>query len=127
MDQKSKDKGRQIELLKKLLARLKCPICHTPYGKGDIAILAHHREVWLISSRCPKCGSEGIVFAILTEESVEPVKASELTQAEIRKFSRMPPISADEVLETYNFLRDFDGDVSELLGDESGEDTPAGD
>ncbi|RLC80381.1 MAG: hypothetical protein DRI61_05900 [Chloroflexi bacterium] len=112
---KREKESQYYKLLRKLVSQLRCPICRTRYRSKDIEILAHHNEVWLINVHCTNCGAEGVIFAVVNEDERQ---FGELTPVEIRKFKRMPPISADEVLETYQFLQEFNGDLVELLGDQ---------
>jgi len=107
-------KGGQIPFIKKLISRIHCSVCRARYKAEDIRILAHQDNSWLLSVQCSKCGTQGIIFAVVKEEEI---RFDELTPEEVRKFKRMPPITADEVLDMYQFLRDFRGDFQELLGE----------
>lgn len=108
-----KGEGRYPELLKRLLSELKCPVCKASYKGGDFNLVTQQGEMWVIRVRCPRCGVEGVIFAMVSEGKTS---TGELTPAEVKKFKKMPPISADEVLETYEFLKGFQGDFTELLG-----------
>ena len=66
---------------------------------------------------CAHCHTRAVIFATLSEDQQEPiVTQTELSPEEAEWFESLGPISMDEVLDAMRFLRDFNGDVDDLLG-----------
>ncbi len=64
---------------------------------------------------CRGCGSHSvaIVTVQVDEDESSTVDVGELEEAE----QGVQPVTADEVLEMHEFLRDFDGDFRSLFGE----------
>lgn len=52
--------------------------------------------------------------AIIKEDGV-PELVTDLTEAELDRFKNMGMPTADEILGTHNFLKDFNGDFAQLF------------
>jgi len=53
--------------------------------------------------------------AAVVKEDRAPKVITDLTRAELDRFKNMGVVTADEVLEIHNFLKDFNGDFSRLF------------
>jgi len=100
--------------IERLMATIKCGVCGQRYNGGDIKILGHRDDLWFLSVSCPACHSRGLVAAVLREERL-PELVTDLTEEEFAKFSDAESVSVDDVLDMYNFLKRFDGDLSSLF------------
>ena len=100
--------------LKRLLSIIKCSNCDYPYQTEDVSVLGQQGELWFVSVSCPSCGIQGLVAAVVQESSSTEV-ATDLTGDEYAKFAQREAIEINDVLAMHNFLKDFDGDISELL------------
>ena len=104
-------------LLKHLLTSIPCAVCEHPYRPADVEIVDHRDEIWIVAVKCSHCGTTGVVFALIREEG--PDRVSDLLPEEWARFRQMPQISADELLDVHEFLKDFDGDFISLFEDEA--------
>lgn len=103
-------------LIKKLLASIKCSVCGRRYEAGNVSILGHRQDTWYLRAQCPACHAHSLVTAVVKEDSL-PKLVTDLTESEQRKF-KDAVVTADDVLDMHNALKDFGGDLTELI-DES--------
>jgi hypothetical protein len=102
------------DLIKRLIASIKCAACGQHYGEDDIDIIEHNEELWFLKVLCPSCRTRCLVAAIIRDgEKVEVV--NDLTEAERERFAGLAGVGVDDVLDMHNFLKDFNGDVPRLL------------
>jgi len=100
--------------LKKHLTGVKCVVCGRHYSPTDIKVLGRGDDLWLINLHCSHCGTEGMgIVSALKPSTFMPV--TDLGPEEFEKFAKQPPISADDVIDTYQFLANFDGDFKKLF------------
>jgi len=101
-------------LIKRLMASMKCGVCGQGYEVSNINILGHHDDLWFLSALCPACHTRCLVAAVIKEGRV-PEVITDLTEAELDKFRNAGSLTADEVLDMHDFLKDFDGEFSRLF------------
>ena len=114
----SEEDANEQAYIEFLLSNIRCPVCHRRYQTDDILTLDHREDMWLMALSCPECETDGLVLAIVKSEETEIDQLTELTSDEIACFEMRGPITADEVLDFHEFMRDYHGDMAELLGDE---------
>jgi len=100
--------------IKYLIANIKCAICEEYYEQEDVRVVSHQEGLWVMTVTCENCHTQGLIFAMVKEGEV-PEIISELTPSEWAIFEKMPQISTDDVLDIHELLRDFEGDLSDLL------------
>jgi uncharacterized Zn finger protein len=112
------DKGSpEYDFVRQLLENIKCVVCSAPYDEDDVAIMGQQEELWMLMVSCHQCGTQGIILAMVKEEEqVELV--IDLTPEESERVRNLPAISGDDVLAVHRLLRDFEGDFTELLGED---------
>ena len=99
---------------------LKCPVCGYKYNLERTKIIETKQEDsqanLLVHSDCGQCKSS-VVFSIsINGPDVFSIgMITDLTSGDTRKFSKVNPISPDEVLDFHNFLHRFDGDLVKAL------------
>lgn len=96
--------------LKRLASTLRCPNCSHRYQPENTRILGHQGEVWFLGLACPTCHTRSLVAAVIGKG-----EASDLTEREWEAFKDKETISADEVLDLHEFLKDFGGDFADLF------------
>jgi len=101
-------------VIKRLMASTKCAVCGQPYEVDNIDILGHQEDLWFLSVFCPACHARCLVAAVIREDRV-PEVTIDLTQAELDRFRNVGRVTADDVLDMHNFLKDFDGDLAQLF------------
>jgi hypothetical protein len=95
-----------------------CPVCGKSLKGCDVQVLSHEDERFHLQVTCAQCqvtfivvlaiaggaieGSEGEIEAALTDREDEPVAAAE-------------PISVDEILDLHQYLKNFQGTLTELI------------
>jgi len=101
-------------LIKKLMASIKCGVCGQHYEVDNIDVLGHEESLCFLKALCSSCRTQCLVAVVIKEGKV-PGVITELTKAELDKFRNMGRLTADEVLDMHNFLKDFNGDFSRLF------------
>jgi len=101
-------------LIKRLLASIKCGACGQRYDVDNIDVLGHQEELWFLRVFCSTCHTQYLVVAVIKEDTVTEV-ITDLTEAELEKFSGSGRVIANDVLDMHNFLKDFGGDFSQLF------------
>jgi large subunit ribosomal protein L9 len=113
---------RKIELeepIRQLLENIKCVVCSEEYDEADVAIMGQQDELWMLMVSCHHCQTQGIILAMVKEDQHIQL-ITDLTPAELEGIQELPAISSEDVLDVYQFLRDFDGDFVGLLKEDSG-------
>lgn len=101
-------------LIKRVMASMKCGVCGQRYEPDNINVLGQQEDLWFLRVFCSACQTQYLVAAVIREGKM-PEVITDLTEAESDKFRNADKLTADEVLDMHNFLKDFDGDFSRLL------------
>ena len=101
-------------LIKRFMTSIKCSVCGQRYEVDNVKVLGHQEDLWFLSVFCSACQTQCLVAAVV-KEGKTPKVTTDLTEAELDKFKKMDKLTANEVLDIHNFLRDFDGDFSQLF------------
>ncbi len=101
-------------LIKRLMASMKCESCGQHYEVYNIDVLGHREDLWFLRVHCSACHTQCLVAAIVKESRMSEV-VTDLSEIELDKF-KDNVIEIDDVLNMHNFLKDFDGNFSQLLG-----------
>ena len=92
---------------------VKCPKCKSRYCDEDIEILGGIAdEQHFFHATCGKCDVESVINVSLQFDD------NNLALPNLKKLGaapRMGHISADEVLDMHNFLKQFDGDFNKIF------------
>lgn len=103
--------------VRQLLDNISCVVCSERYDEEDVAVMGQQEQMWMLMVSCHHCGTQGIILAMVKEdEGIEFV--TDLTPEELERARDLPNITGDDVLDIYQFLRDFDGDFTRLFGQE---------
>jgi len=102
-------------LIKRVISLMKCGVCGQRYETDNVSVLGHEEGLWFLRLFCPSCQTQYLVAAVIREGKT-PEVITDLTEAELDKFRDAGRLTANEVLDMHNFLKDFDGDFSRLLG-----------
>jgi hypothetical protein len=103
----------QEDVVKKMIASLKCSACGKGYQEAGIDIIEHKEEIWFLKVNCPACHVGSLVAAIIREEAAPLV--TDLTAGETARFRDAGAVGEQDLLEMHTFLKDFSGDVTGLL------------
>ena len=102
-------------LIKKMMASIKCGVCGQQYELDNIDVLGHEEDMWFLSAFCPACHTRCLVAAVVKEGKAHRV-ITDLTDAELDRFRNVGIPTADELLNMHNFLKDFKGGFAQLFG-----------
>ena len=103
--------------IKRLVVTIKCGVCGEHYEGENVKVLGHRDGLWFLSVFCPACGSQGLVAAVVQEGEL-PLPITDLSETEQARFRNLGPVSADELLDIHEFLKEFDGEFSRLFSNE---------
>ena len=98
------------QLIRYLVAHLKCIACRHKYDIDDVQVLEEGAGLLVLLMTCQHCQAQGLLMALVQDQQVKPRRAD---QAEQRR--DVGPITADDVLDVHRLLEGFDGDCSALL------------
>ncbi len=111
----------------------RCVVCHREYEVSDISSVQRKPGVWTLMVECEQCRSRNYIAAVtqdgnpeeamfevrsLTERALQDVSTS---STESEDATETPPqgatevVSASDVLEMHEFLKDFDGNFERLF------------
>ena len=92
-----------------------CSVCGQNHARSDIRVLGKLESAWIVRVTCSKCETSFKLLVVIDEEraNVSPVKEPAEARKERR---RRPAVSLDEVLDAHEFLKGYEGGVSEMLG-----------
>jgi hypothetical protein len=91
-----------------------CSVCGQNHARSDIRVLGKLESAWIVRVTCSKCHTSFKLLVVVDEErtNVSPVREAEPHRPE-RK--RRPAVSFDEVLDAHDFLKGYEGSVSDML------------
>ena len=101
-------------LIKRFATSIKCSVCGRRYAVDNVKVLGHQEDLWFLSVFCSSCDTRCLVAAVIREGKAATF-TTDLTEAELDKFSTMDKVTADEVLDMHSFLKDFDGSFNRLF------------
>lgn len=107
--------------LRTQLTSFGCAACGQGYDAGRIRVLAERDGLFFVDLACSHCGSQAVAIVTiqLDENEAREVDAGELADViaaePVAAGPPAPPVSSDDVLEMRAFLKDFDGDLSQLV------------
>lgn len=101
--------------IRHLIANVKCAVCNRQYEPDDIQIIERHEELWILGVMCSECETQGLIFAIIREVSTEAAQSSEPDAEDQAVEEPLPIIDKDDILDMHCLLRDFKGDMYDLL------------
>lgn len=111
----------------------RCVVCHREYEVSDITSVQRKPGVWTLMVECEQCHSRNYIAAVtqdgnpeeamfevrsLTERAMQDtslrnVDSDDVTETQDAEVG--DPVSAGDVLEMHDFLKDFDGDFERLF------------
>lgn len=111
----------------------RCVVCHREYEIGDITSIQRKPGVWTLMVECEQCRSRNYIAAVTADGTAADamIEVQSLTNQALREASLRTvgpddqssgadkitgdPISAADVVDMHDFLKDFDGDFERLF------------
>lgn len=111
----------------------RCVVCHREYEISDITSVQRKPGVWTLMVECEQCHSRNYIAAVtqdgnaeeamfevrsLTEQALQDANSRSFTSSDAVEPERAmsnEPVSASDVLDMHDFLKDFDGDFERLF------------
>ena len=92
-----------------------CSVCGQNHARSDIRVLGKLESAWIVRVTCSKCDTSFKLLVVIDDEraNVSPVQEAGAHRPERR---RRPAVSLDEVLDAHEFLKGFDGGVTDIIG-----------
>ena len=102
--------------IRHLIANVKCSVCQHQYEPGDIEVIESHDELWVLGVTCGECQTQGLILALIREVPADSMPdIQDFDEEENVILDVLPTIDTDDVLDMHCLLRDFDGDMYDLL------------
>lgn len=111
----------------------RCVVCHREYEISDITSVQRKPGVWTLMVECEQCHSRNYIAAVtqdgnpeeamfevksLTEQAMKDAASHTLRKGDATD-SGVPasgePVTAGDVLDMHDFLKDFDGNFERLF------------
>ena len=124
---------RFIDFIRDRARYYNCPVCGRSLRDCDLRMLRHVEDRYTVQVTCAACQVQFIVILAVQGEGIEPVAQDELALdvdlsddvdllAEVGSGEPEPePIQSDEVLDVHLLLKDFDGRLTDLFKQPSGD------
>ena len=111
----------------------RCVVCHREYEMGDITSVQRKPGVWTLMVQCEQCRSRNYIAAVTSDGSPEDaiLEVRSLTRRALSDSVQDPleqpdepiseappygtPVTAGDVVDMHDFLKDFDGDFERLF------------
>lgn len=105
------------ELIKNIQAMMRCPSCGATYGENHIHFLGQLDMAALIQLDCQSCGLPVMATIVVSEkqQAAMPKLMTDVSREELRGVQNRDPVSTDQVVDTHQFLKDFDGNFEKLF------------
>jgi hypothetical protein len=91
-----------------------CPVCRDPLVECDLELLRQDGTTYTVQVGCGHCHVTFVVVLQLRGELPDTPEDDNVVQ--LPTTPAIPPISADELLDVHEALRDFEGSFADLLG-----------
>jgi hypothetical protein len=96
------------------MTSIKCDYCGQNYEVYNVDVLGHREDLWFLRALCSSCHTQCLVAAVIKEDKRSEV-VTDLVKAEPDKFNDADVVGKDDVLNMHSFLKNFDGDFSQLF------------
>jgi len=99
-----------------LLSRIKCNVCGQEYQSATIEFVGSFDEFSYFKITCQVCKTEAFVTAIVKKDEDNISEAiTDLTLEEFKASDVKIPVTSDDMLDIMNYLKDFDGNFTEIF------------
>lgn len=106
----------------------RCVVCHREFSTEDIHVLSRKSDIWTMLVECDDCHARNFVAAVLNDGDPQEAQLAlrRLTEDAIESIEEEPAyelegpitgerISAGDVVDIHQYLKEFDGDFIRLF------------
>ena len=104
------------ELIERLAQRLKCAVCGRRFRPADFEWVEERDPLTVLAVSCRECRRVRIVLVLVQRRGPRP-GYTELEPDEWQRFSRLAPLTGDDVIAMHDALQTYAGDFSDVLED----------
>lgn len=121
----------EVQIKRIVLNRMeRCAVCHREFGPDDIHVISRKPDLWTMLVECDECHARNFVAAVLNDGDPEEAQLAlrRLSESALKSaeepsepaiVSEAPldgePVTAGDVVDVHEFLREFDGDFRSLF------------
>lgn len=93
-----------------------CPLCGEKYNPAESRIIAEKEAAYLLHTYCKKCGSSVVSTLIASSIGISSVGlVTDFSYEDAVKFKDAKGIKENDVLDVYNFLTEFKGNLRDSI------------
>lgn len=94
----------------------KCPVCNNKYGQVKALVLDEEDNRTTFHVTCDSCKTSALVFISISQfGAVSLGILIDLNRHEVKRFFKKEAVSADQVIEAHEFLKNFKGKIQEFI------------
>lgn len=95
---------------------VRCSVCESTLDPRKTIILEEKDQKTTAHITCPKCNSAAMIFISNNQAGILSIGiATDLDSSEVHEKFRSTAISADEMLDLYEFISSEKGDIAKLI------------
>lgn len=102
--------------LENLKPLIHCPVCRNEYQLAKMLVVESDGRRSTLHLTCDQCGISTLVLASFNQwGAVSLGVMTDLEAGEAKKMLESEPVSTDEVLSVHRFLKEWNGNVEEII------------
>ena len=106
----------QDKYIRHLISKIKCKVCGQHFDGAAVEHLGTFDEYSYYQLTCGVCGAQAMLTAIMQKDGDNNAEViTDMNVEELNNSSIRVPVSTDDMLDMMNYLKNFDGDFSELF------------
>lgn len=123
---------KNFSVVQEHFRKLRCAHCNEAFAPEGVKLLREEKDYWVVRVHCIACNQPAgvAIVGVEYESSETPAEPREAATAgttvgrvrgifssrrEEEKFSELPPISPDEVIDAHNFFTDLGSNWMDLI------------
>lgn len=101
-------------MIRQIVAHARCATCGHSFNVKDVRVIGKRDNAVAMGVACRECRTQALFLAVVGQGKVQPLY-TDLTPGEWTRFQTRPAISCDDVIEFYDFMDAYAGDLSEIM------------
>lgn len=104
-------------IIKNIRNQVSCPHCENSYSNEDLSVVSAIDNRCVLLAQCNHCSTPILITAAINEGQEGEGGAIVTDKQRLEDIREEDFISTDDVIKIHKILKDFKGDLSDLLGD----------